>query len=144
MLPDKIKKYKHDRPEWRVMGMFGRTREGAARHRSDCAKRQSLAIIDNVFKMRALAALSAHRSRAGGVIHCQEGTMDPDRTYDRVAENHFQALLKSGRDTLEAAGDMEEAAAFLAAEGQLELAQALREFCVKHRAAEASPIITGT
>ena len=53
--------------------------------------------------------------------------MDQDRTYDRVAENHFQALLRSGRDALDAVRDMENAAAFLAAEGQLELAQALRE-----------------
>jgi hypothetical protein len=63
--------------------------------------------------------------------------MDQDRTYDRVAENHFQALLRSGRDALDAVRDMEDAAAFLAAEGQLELAQALREICFKHRAAEA-------
>ena len=63
--------------------------------------------------------------------------MDQDRTYDRVAENHFQALLRSGRDPLDAARDMEDAAAFLAAEGQLALAQALREICFKHRAAEA-------
>ena len=30
--------------------------------------------------------------------------MDQDRTYDRVAENHFQALLRSGRDPLDARG----------------------------------------
>jgi hypothetical protein len=38
---------------------------------------------------------------------------------------------------------MEDAAAFLAAEGQLELAQALREICFKHRAAEASGMVSG-
>ena len=63
--------------------------------------------------------------------------MDQDRTYDRIAENHFQALLRSGRDALEAARDIEDAAAFLAAEGQWELAQALRQICLKRRAAEA-------
>jgi hypothetical protein len=70
--------------------------------------------------------------------------MDQDRTYDRVAENYFQALLRSGRDALDAARDLEDAAAFLAAEGQLELAQALREICFKHRAGEASPMTSGT
>jgi hypothetical protein len=87
--------------------------------------------------MQALAASASTKIGAGGVIHCREGTMDQDRTYDRVAENHFKALLRSGRDAVEAARDMEDAAAFLAAEGQLELAQALREICLKHRAAEA-------
>jgi hypothetical protein len=70
--------------------------------------------------------------------------MDQDRTYDRVAENYFQALLRSGRDTLDAARDMEDAATFLATEGQLELAQALREISLKHRAAEASRMVSGT
>jgi len=87
--------------------------------------------------MQALAAQRAQKNGAGGVIHCREGTMDQDTTYDRVAENHFQTLLRSGRDALDAVRDMENAAAFLAAEGQLELAQALREICLKHRAAEA-------
>ena len=62
--------------------------------------------------------------------------MDRNRTYDRVAENYFQALLRSGHDTLEAARDMEDAAAFLAAEGQLDIAQALREISLRQRTAE--------
>jgi hypothetical protein len=69
--------------------------------------------------------------------------MDQNRTYDRVAENYFQALLRSGRDVREAARDIEDAATFLAAEGQLELAQALREVCLKYRSAEASRMISG-
>ena len=97
----------------------------------DCATRSSLAILKNVLKCK----LSPPNAR-GGVIHCREGKMDRNRTYDRVAENYFQALLRSGHDTREAARDMEDAAAFLAAEGQLEVAQALREISLKHRTAE--------
>ena len=78
------------------------------------------------------------------MIQCREGAMDQDRTYDQVAENHFRALLRSGREARDAARDLEDAAAFLAAEGQLELAQALRTVCFKYRATEASGLISGT
>jgi hypothetical protein len=37
--------------------------------------------------------------------------MDQNRTCERVADNHFQALLSSGRDALDAARDMEERSA---------------------------------
>ena len=61
--------------------------------------------------------------------------MDQSTTY-RIAENYFQALLRSGHDPLQAAREIEDAAAFLAAEGQSEVAQALREISLKHRKAE--------
>ena len=63
--------------------------------------------------------------------------MDQSTTY-RIAENYFQALLRSGHDPLQAARDIEDAAAFLAAEGQSEVAQALRAISRKHRRAEAA------
>lgn len=62
--------------------------------------------------------------------------MDQSSTY-RIAEDHFRALLRLGHDPLQAARDIEDAAAFLAAEGQSEIAQALREISLKHRRVEA-------
>ncbi len=62
--------------------------------------------------------------------------MDQSTTY-RIAENYFQALLRSGHDPLQAARDIEDAANFLAAEGQSDVAQALRAISLKHRRAEA-------
>ena len=69
--------------------------------------------------------------------------MDQHSTY-RIAESYFQALLRSGHDTLQAARDIEDAAAFLASEGQSEVAQALREIGLKHRRADASEPTSAT
>ena len=62
--------------------------------------------------------------------------MDQHSTF-RIAESYFQSLLRSGHDTLQAARDIEDPAAFLASEGQSEVAQALREISLQHRRAEA-------
>ncbi len=70
--------------------------------------------------------------------------MDQDRTYEQVAESYFEALLRSGRDARAAARDMQDAAAFLAAEGQLEVAQALRAIYLKHRMREVSATAPGS
>ena len=83
------------------------------------------------------AASSASKS-ASGAIHCREGEMDQNSTYDRVAENYFQALLKSGHDTRHAATEIDDAAAFLAAEGHLEIAEALRMIGLKYRRAQTA------
>ena len=64
--------------------------------------------------------------------------MDQDNTYDRVAQTYFRTLLKSGHDFLEAVSELEDAAAFLATEGQLDLAKALQKISRKHREAKAS------
>lgn len=53
--------------------------------------------------------------------------------YERVAQSHFDALLQSGREPAEAIGQLEAAASFLDGEGQLELAQALREVMMRLR-----------
>lgn len=66
--------------------------------------------------------------------------MDQHNTYDRVAQNYFSTLLKSGHDPLEAASELEDAAAFLATEGQLDLAKALRKVSRKHREAKGSTL----
>jgi len=117
------------------MYIRGKTYGGAARNRR-LRTIESLAILKNVLKCKLSPPQVRTNNAWGGVVHCREGKMDRNRTYDRVAENYFQALLRSGHDTLEAARDMEDAAAFLAAEGQLEVAQALREISLKHRTAE--------